>query len=67
VIGTDEEGDSIVADRGDDYSAIYLGLNYYITDHGNKVMFGVEFNELDGTEAGTYETTTLYTAWRTRF
>lgn len=61
---TDFVGD---ADRGDDYSAFYLGLNYYITSHGNKVMFGIEFNELDNTEAGTYETTTLYTAWRTRF
>lgn len=55
------------ADRGDDFSAIYVGLNYYINGNGNKVMLGVEFNELDNTEAGKYESTTVFTAWRTLF
>lgn len=61
---TDFVGD---ATKGDDFSAIYLGLNYYMNSHGQKVMLGVEFNELDGTEAGTYETATVFTAWRARF
>jgi phosphate-selective porin OprO/OprP len=55
------------ADRGDDFSAIYLGLNYYINGNGSKVMLGVEMNELDNTEAGAYDTTTVFTAWRTLF
>lgn len=61
---TDFVGD---ADRGDDFSAIYVGMNYYISGNGNKLMVGLEFNELDNTEAGKYETTTLFTAWRTLF
>lgn len=61
---TDFVGD---ADRGDEFSAIYLGMNYYLSGNGNKLMLGLEFNELDNTEAGKYETTTLFTAWRTLF
>lgn len=53
--------------RGDEYQAVYFGLNYYINGHGNKLMAGVEFSELDNTDAGTLEATTLYTAWRVLF
>jgi phosphate-selective porin OprO/OprP len=67
VTGVDADGDDVVADKGDDFSAIYVGLNYYMNSHGQKVMLGLEMNELDGTSAGTYETTTLFAAWRTRF
>jgi hypothetical protein len=56
-----------VADKGDDHSAIYLGVNYYLNGDGNKLMFGVEMAELDNTKSGKLETTTLYTAWRTLF
>ncbi|MCC5847200.1 MAG: hypothetical protein JJU29_03825 [Verrucomicrobia bacterium] len=53
--------------RGDEYQAVYLGLNYYIQGDGNKVMLGIEFSELDNTYAGTLEATTLYAAWRALF
>ena len=66
VIGQDEEGGDIVADRGDDFTALYLGLNYYFQKY-NKVMFGVEFSELDNTEAGTLESTSVFGAYRLRF
>ncbi len=56
-----------VADKGDEHSAIYLGVNYYLNGDGNKLMFGVEMAELDNTKSGKLETTTLYTAWRTLF
>lgn len=53
--------------RGDEHWALYLGLNYYIKGDGNKLMFGVEFAELDNTSAGTLESTSVFTAWRTLF
>jgi len=54
-------------DRGDGFSALYVGLNYYITGNGDKVMLGFEMNELENTGAGTYDSTTVFTAWRTLF
>jgi hypothetical protein len=54
------------ADKGDEYSAIYLGVNYYLQKY-SKVMLGVEFSELENTGAGTLETTTVFSAWRVRF
>jgi len=66
VIGEDEEGDAITADRGDEFSAIYLGLNYYHQKY-NKFMLGVEFSELENTDAGTLESTTVFSAYRVRF
>ncbi|MEX2606429.1 MAG: porin [Kiritimatiellia bacterium] len=67
ITGVDEEGGNIVADKGDEFSALYAGLNYYLSGNGNKIMLGVEFNELSNTSAGDYETTTVFTAWRTLF
>jgi phosphate-selective porin OprO and OprP len=52
---------------GDEYQAIYLGLNYYFSGHAHKVMLGVEFSELDNTVAGTLTATTLSAAWRMLF
>lgn len=66
VTGEDEDGDSIVADKGDDFTAMYLGLNYYFQKY-NKIMFGLEFSELDNTDAGKLDTTTLFGAYRVRF
>lgn len=54
------------ADRGDDFQALYLGLNYYFQKY-NKIMFGIEFSELDNTENGTLESTSLFGAYRVRF
>jgi hypothetical protein len=66
VIGEDEEGEMIVADKGDEYSALYLGMNYYFQKY-SKVMFGIEFSELSNTKAGNLDTTTVFSAWRVRF
>jgi phosphate-selective porin OprO/OprP len=42
--------------RGDDYHAVYLGLNYYIHGHGLKLMSGVEYATLDGgSDGGDYD------------
>ncbi len=54
------------ADRGDDFWALYFGVNYYFQKY-NKVMLGLEFSELDNTDAGTLESTTLFGAYRVRF
>ncbi|MCC5843247.1 MAG: hypothetical protein JJU05_03245 [Verrucomicrobia bacterium] len=59
-----EEGDT---QRGDEHWALYLGVNYYLNGDGNKLMFGVEFAELDNTSAGTLESTSVYGAWRMLF
>lgn len=53
--------------RGDEYWAIYGGLNYYFAGDFNKVMAGVEFSSLETQTAGDLEATTLYGAWRILF
>lgn len=64
----DEDGDPVSGDtRGADYWALYAGLNYYFAGDFNKVMFGVEFSELETQTAGDLEATTLYGAWRILF
>jgi len=35
-------------DRGDEYQAFYLGLNYYICGHKLKLMNGIEYSNLEG-------------------
>ncbi len=52
---------------GDTHQALLLGLNYYISGHGNKLMFAIEFAELGHTAAGTLESTTFLAGWRTLF
>ncbi len=39
---------------GDDYHAFYLGLNYYICGDKLKLMNGVEYSTLDGTDDNDY-------------
>lgn len=34
--------------RGEDYNAVYMGLNYYLYGHKLKVMAGAEYNNMDG-------------------
>lgn len=63
IVEIDED---TTADRGDDFNALYVGMNYYFQKY-NKVMLGVEFSELENTEAGTLDTTTLFGAYRVRF
>ncbi len=66
----DDSGDVISKtdpQRGDDYQALYAGLNYYFAGDGHKVMFGVERSELKNTDAGKLEATSVMTAWRMLF
>jgi phosphate-selective porin OprO and OprP len=49
---------------GTDFEAVYFGANYYIKGDNLKLMAGVEYSELDGTERGTLKATTLYGAIR---
>lgn len=64
----DDEGSTLARpSRGDEYQSLYVGLNYYITGNGNKLMFGVEAAELDNTDAGKLESMTVSTAWRMLF
>lgn len=67
---TDVDGNvvgSVDPRRGDDYQALYFGLNYYLAGDGHKLMMAIEMSELDNTDAGKLEGTTVYTAWRMLF
>lgn len=55
------------AERGDAYQALYLGTNYYFAGDAHKVMFGVEFSELETATAGDLKATTVFGAWRMLF
>ena len=63
----DEVVSKVDPQAGDDYQSLYLGLNYYLSGHGHKLMFGVEMAELKNTDAGTLESTTVTAAWRMLF
>ena len=69
VIEEDEEAGTPKIDpqRGDGYSAIYVGANYYFAGHAQKLMAGVEVAELDNTVHGSLDMLTVYTAWRMLF
>lgn len=68
LTGFDAEGNPIGGDtRGDKYSAIYLGGNYYFAGDANKVMLGLEFSTLETASAGDLDATTVYAAWRMLF
>lgn len=62
-----EEGPRFDPQRGDEYQAVYVGLNYYMAGHGHKLMVGLEVAELKNTDAGKLESTTFTTAWRMLF
>lgn len=63
----DEVVSKVDPQRGDAYTAVYLGLNYYLNGNNHKLMTGVELAELDNTDAGTLSGTTVYGAWRMLF
>ena len=52
--------------RGDDNHTFYAGLNYYLCDNNAKVMFGAEYETLDG-DTVDLEATTLWAAFRMYF
>jgi phosphate-selective porin OprO and OprP len=68
AVERDANGDTVRdVQTGDEYQALYLGLNYYLAGNGHKLMLGVEMSELDNTAAGKLEATTVMTAWRMLF
>lgn len=51
---------------GDSNHSIYGGLNYYICDHNAKIMAGVEYEVLDGSNVDL-SATTIWTGFRVFF
>ncbi|HEX2749272.1 MAG TPA: porin [Verrucomicrobiales bacterium] len=61
------EGIGAGATRGDNYNAIYLGLNYYIYGHKLKLMNGVEYASMDQAAGGNFNTWTWMSGIRLYF
>jgi len=53
--------------RGDSHHSAYLGLNYYLCGDNAKVMFGVEYDDLDSGSQDVYEGYTGWAAFRMYF
>ncbi|BDS06688.1 hypothetical protein NT6N_17280 [Oceaniferula spumae] len=53
--------------RGDNHHSAYLGLNYYLCGDNAKVMFGVEYDDLDSGSQDVYEGYTGWAAFRMYF
>ena len=54
--------------RGEDYHAVYAGLNYYICDHNLKLMTGIEYSDMDGGgDGGDFDGWTFFTGVRLYF
>jgi hypothetical protein len=52
---------------GNNYHALYGGVNYYIYKNRMKVMYGIEYSRLDLAGAGAYDQFTLFAAFRVWF
>jgi phosphate-selective porin OprO/OprP len=58
-----------ISGRGDEYSEVYLGVNYYFYGHKLKLQSGVQFGEMTdsandgGTYSGVSSTTGLRVSW----
>ncbi len=53
------------AQNGDNYQSFYIGLNYYLNDHKLKLMGGIEFSEMDG--SNDYDGYTIFSGLRFYF
>jgi len=53
--------------RGDNHHSVYLGLNYYLCSDNAKIMFGVEYDDLDSGPQDVYEGYTGWAAFRMYF
>jgi len=71
VIETLDDKDEVISkidpQVGDEYTSIYVGVNYYMAGHAHKLMLGLEVAELKNTSAGKLEATSVTTAWRMLF
>ena len=61
------ERETAADQRGDEYHAIYGGLNYYICGDKLKLMGGVEYSTLSTESAGRYKNWTVFTGVRLYF
>ena len=61
------ERETAIDTRGDNYHAIYGGLNYYLCKDKLKLMGGVEYSTMDTASAGNYENWTVFTGVRLYF
>ncbi|TLD72078.1 hypothetical protein FEM03_04955 [Phragmitibacter flavus] len=54
--------------RGEQYNAVYAGLNYYLYGHKLKFMGGVEYHNMDGGgDGGDFDGVTFLAAFRLSF
>ncbi|MFK8047832.1 MAG: porin [Halioglobus sp.] len=60
-----EEG--VQTGSGDDYQAVYAGLNYYIAGDNLKLMMGVEYETIDGDSDRELDGVSLWLAARVYF
>lgn len=58
--------DGLGVESGDSNHTIYAGLNYFLCGHNAKVMAGIEYETLDGSDVDL-EATTLWTGFRMYF
>lgn len=58
--------DGVSVGSGDENHTLYGGLNYYLCDHNAKIMAGVEYEVLDGSDVDL-SATTLWTGFRMFF
>jgi phosphate-selective porin OprO/OprP len=63
----EREAPDLVSQYGDNYHAVYGGLNYYICDHNLKLMAGVELARMDQDTGGNFESVTFLTGVRLYF
>jgi phosphate-selective porin OprO/OprP len=63
----EREAPELASQYGDNYHAVYAGLNYYICDHNLKLMAGVEYATMDQDTGRNYESVTFMTGVRLYF
>ena len=62
-----QDGPLIGDNRGDTHHSVYAGLNYLLCGHNAKVMFGVQYDNIDTPEEGHNEAMTYGAAFRMFF
>jgi phosphate-selective porin OprO/OprP len=63
----DSTADDLKSKSGDDYQAVYAGLNYYLCGHNLKLMTGIEYVNFNQDTDSTYEGWTWFNGVRVSF
>jgi phosphate-selective porin OprO/OprP len=63
----DRTADELQSKDGDNYQAVYAGLNYYLCGHNLKLMTGIEYSQFDQDTGDTYEGWTWFNGVRLYF